>query len=310
MKGNHIIRHKESLVSLKLHDDTEFITLSQYIDFKKNDQLYVQSMRDYIQSENKDDSLIDREALVRAVHLVTQDDTMLDQEFDVITKVHEHYIGVFNRGMDPIVNRINEKTKGLELEESLSKAVELLNSRDLSLEENMRLILMVSTHLGICNATDENYSFDYQDETYYVGSKDIDSYYNDGAFKAGQVAIVQNVRKLISERIKEKTDIEGLFEMELSLYEIAALALKKGEKLPYFSTEQSRFLQERGEHFKGMMTNDYYNLCFFLTTYLLRSAKTMFMQGISKTFGKDSGMTAEKQKTLINLIGKANTLQN
>ena len=272
-----------------LHFTLETITASQFIDFKKGDYSYTKSIREYAEGKIED---IDSSGMVTAVHLITGNDNILDWPLPVVNAIYDHYFKLFNNWLSELKIKLESK----ELSKEIKEAIKFLGNPHVSIEEQIRIALMVSQSQGLCNFTKDKYEFTFNGKQYGIYGYDVDSYYLKKSLKSGQVAIVQNIRKAVKKRLETQVDSEGLIEMEMSLYEMAVLAKEDGEKIPYFGLNQDRYLKAKAETFKEMLMPDYYSVIFFLTTYLLRCLKDQLRSDLHRIFGRVSGVKGA-QKT-------------
>ena len=220
-----------------------------------------------------------------------------------IDRLYYHYINLFNHWIVDVYAHIKDRIallkqqfnklgKEYKMSEALAQAIVVLDqhfiAKDLvlPLEQYLSMILFISAETGLCEYDKEKLSFDYKGDKYHVGKKDIETFYEQKGITTGEYVTIKNVRQLMQEKLYRHTDIEGLYEMELSLYEMAILCRKEGEQLPYFSVARDKYLQDRGKHFEDIDMATYYNVCFFLITSLLQSASQELTGAILKIFGK------------------------
>ena len=287
----HYLDYNNTLYDLSfLHEGIETITASQFIDFKKGDHQYIKSIRENAEGKTDD---IDPTGMVQAVYLVTGNKEVLEMPVPVVNAIYDYYFRLFNNWLTELRIKLESK----ELTDELKETIKFLGNPHVAIEEQIRIAILVSRTQGGCNYTDDKYEFTHNDKEYSIHGFNIDKYYNEKSLKAGQVAIVQNLRKSVKQRLETATDTEGLIEMELSLYEMAVLATEEGEEIPYFGISQDKYLQAKAETFKSMLMPDYYNVVFFLITYLRRSLKGRLHSALQQIFGKDSETTVGHRMT-------------
>lgn len=287
---------------LTYHMSVDDITLSQFIDFKVNDQKSINEIRDLENPDSRGEYY-----RAKAIQLImggsdefwdtidyTDDDLVADffdidnQEITVL-RLYTHYFNLFNGYIQRKAVRIKNILSSLseEKQNKYRDVKNLLINKSVSLVEMMQAILTFSELEGNLQVKKQELSFFHGDTKYYIGPKSI-SKYSGGSFTTGQSLVLKQIRKSMRMRIDKLKDAEGAIDMELSLYELAVLCQEEGEKLPFNPSERHQYMINKGNKFKDIPMTQYYEISFFLIISLRGFIQTQTIDHFSKTFTKMS----------------------
>ena len=77
-----------------------------------------------------------------------------------------------------------------------------------------------------------------------------------------------------------------MFDMELSLYEMALLCKGKGDKLPLEPKKRDLFMKQRARLFQDLPMITYYRVCFFLISSLVKLGISLTIDHFGQTSTK------------------------
>lgn len=311
------VKSPKGIEQINIYSDADIengnIGLSGFIDFKSWDHQYHQKLR-----EGKDgygeDGLYERSMAVQLLCggsddfwseepysdglIEDKDEYFIDQNESKITleKLYYHHFNLFNGWMARHLIKIKEIVLEKHAnDEDYKNLIAIIENKKSSLVECMQAILIFSELTGEMTYTKDTLEFKHGDRSFTVGIHTIEKYYGEKGFTFSDTILLKELRKSMKARIKALTDPEGLFDMELSLYEMAILCKGKADKLPINPKQRDLFMKKRARLFQDIPMITFYRVCFFLITSLVRLGINQTINHFGKIYMKT--LEAQSQET-------------
>lgn len=252
---------------IKLHSSIDEISLNDFCDFMNAESIWMNA-----EIENKDELFVKMAMVfVPNANLLPFDSGSEDvMESLSLINVYIYYIdllnGYFMEVIDDCLKELRLKDSEY-LDEFESDIVETDVSK-LSIVDKSNLAISITEHYrSDITVKDNNLSFEHNNETYLISGKLVNDYLQGNSFTAGEVATVKDFRRRLSEAESEKETPEtGTLMFKLRLHDLAVLARKENEVLPFDISERTKLLNERMVLFQDLKMDLVFNISFFLTS--------------------------------------------
>lgn len=122
------------------------------------------------------------------------------------------------------------------------------------------------------------YAYTHNGKTYKLNAGDAEAVLSGITFTAGEVLTVESTRQWFENVIRDHGDPDGAMSFTMDLKVLAAIFRPEGEQLPYKTATRDRYLEARAQELADLPFDVVLDIRFFLTTILVRFARTATSQ--------------------------------
>lgn len=164
------------------------------------------------------------------------------------------------------------------LDEDVSELIE--QDYSIRLGDKLTLVRLYAHVTNLIEAfqpltVDYRFETNYKGENYYISpNKTARMLGLRKAYTMGEVFDYNEFTRQFSNQIEKKGDLDGNLSFTLTMYQMAILLRKEGEKIPFKKSDRKTFYSERARHLAELPLGVVLSVRFFFTSIIMRCART------------------------------------